>query len=395
MGHVIEPDDVPRPYALLAELTHACPLRCVYCSNPIALTSRAEELTTAQWCSVLAEAASLGVLQAHLSGGEPLLRPDLDQIVAAAHAHGIYTQLVSSGIGLTADVLHALGVHGLDAVQLSVQAHDPISSDRIAGARAWAVKARAASVVVDQGLPLTLNVVLHRGNIDEVDAIVDLALAWHADRLELANVQFAGWAQVNRSVLLPTTAQTARALARFRDLRARLGTALPMVWVLADHHEQRPKACMHGWGRVSLTVAPDGRVLPCPAATSITSLRFDTVRERSLAEIWTRSPAFAAYRGEAWMPEPCRSCPQSGDDFGGCRCQAFALTGDASRTDPVCELSPDHGLVRAAVAAADATSTMWSLDAARPRAMTVTARRHGDRRPVRTPAAAPPAPSPR
>lgn len=361
---------VPRPYAMLAELTHACPLRCVYCSNPVSLTRRQDELTTAEWCRVLAEAADLGVLQVHLSGGEPLARADLAELVAAARSHGLYTQLVTSGVGLSAEVLRDLHANGLDAVQLSVQAHEAGLSDRVAGARVWESKARAAEVVAAEALPLTLNVVLHRGNIDHVDAVVDLALAWHADRLELANVQFAGWALANRSVLLPTAAQTARALARFRERRAQLRGTLPMVWVLADHHEGRPKPCMQGWGRVSLTVAPDGRVLPCPAATSIPTLTFDSVRARSLADIWAGSHAFEAFRGEAWMREPCRSCEHRGSDFGGCRCQAFALTGDPARADPTCELSPDHGLVVAAVAAADGATGPWSLSAAVPRGRT-------------------------
>jgi pyrroloquinoline quinone biosynthesis protein E len=367
MGVVSNPRKVPPPYALLAELTHACPLHCVYCSNPLELTRREAELTTSEWLRVLEEAAALGVLQAHLSGGEPLNRNDLEDIVAEASRQGIYTQLVTSGVGLSADRLRRLSEQGLDAVQLSVQAADPIHSDVIAGRRSWEIKRRAAAAVVVEGLPLTLNVVLHRHNIDDIERIIDLALAWHADRLELANVQLYSWALLNRGLLLPSRSQTARALARFRDRRDQIGDRLSTTWVRADYHGLRPKPCMNGWARVSLTVAPDGRVLPCPVAGGIATLEFDSVRDRSLEWIWTRSPAFLAYRGEAWMPEPCRSCDRRTIDFGGCRCQAFALTGDAARTDPVCELSPDRHLINEVVAEADAAvdATTASLDSLR------------------------------
>jgi pyrroloquinoline quinone biosynthesis protein E len=345
------------PFALLAELTHRCPLHCVYCSNPLELAKRSDELTTEEWRRVLRESASLGVVQTHLSGGEPLLRRDLAEIVAAAHEQGIYTQLVTSGLGLTGPRLRSLRERGLDAVQLSVQAADSELAGAIAGASAFAQKRAAAAEVVAAGMPLTLNVVLHRQNIDHLDTIVDLALEWRADRCELANVQLYNWALLNRLVLLPSMEQIRRAHRRFQERRLQVGERLRMIWVTPDYHEQRPKPCMNGWGRVSLTVAPDGKVLPCPVASSITTISFESVREHSLSWIWYESAAFAAYRGTAWMAEPCRSCDLRDIDFGGCRCQAFVLSGDAARTDPVCGLSPDHALVTAAVAAAHAAST--------------------------------------
>jgi pyrroloquinoline quinone biosynthesis protein E len=318
------------------------------------LARRSDELATTEWCRVFVEARALGVVQAHLSGGEPLLRSDLEEITAAAHAQGVYTQLVTSGVGLTRPRMEALREAGLDAVQLSVQAADTSTAGLIAGAAAVPAKRAAAAAVTAVDLPLAINAVLHRHNIDHLDAIVDLALEWGADRLELANVQFYGWALANHSFLLASTAQMRRAHRRFEERRREDGGRLDMVWVRSDYHDRLPKPCMNGWGRTSLTVAPDGRVLPCPAASSISTLPLDSVRERSLRWIWSESPAFTAYRGTAWMSEPCRSCERRHVDFGGCRCQAFALTGDASRTDPVCGLSPDGELIAAAVAAADA-----------------------------------------
>jgi pyrroloquinoline quinone biosynthesis protein E len=352
-----ETHEPPRPYALLAELTHSCPLHCVYCSNPLALVDRDDELTTEQWQSVVADAASIGIVQAHLSGGEPLRRTDLEEIVAAARGVGIFTQLVTSGVGLTADRLAALTEAGLDAVQLSVQAADPKGSDVIAGRRSFSDKREAARLVVAAGVALTINVVLHRRNLDGLDAMVDLAVEWGADRLELANVQFYGWAAENRERLLPSEAQTRQAFERFAHRRSELKDRLAMVWVRQDHHETRPKPCMNGWGSTSLTVAPNGDVLPCPAATSIAGLAFDNVRRQTLSWIWAESDAFNAFRGEGWMLEPCASCPYRHQDHGGCRCQAFALTGSAARTDPVCRWSPEHHLIVEAVTRANSSQS--------------------------------------
>ncbi|MET8681038.1 pyrroloquinoline quinone biosynthesis protein PqqE [Streptomyces sp. NPDC004647] len=338
-----------RPWALLAELTHACPLHCPYCSNPLELVSRSRELSTGEWEEVMRQAGAFGVVHTHLSGGEPLLRPDLEPIVTAAESAGIYTQLVTSGTGLDEDRLAGLVGAGLRSVQLSVQHAEPEASDRVAGRRSFAVKERAAALVRDAGLTLGLNVVLHRDNLDAVDEIVELGLAWGADRIELANTQFYGWALRNRTALLPTRDQLARARDTVQRRRAQLAGRTDLVWVVPDYFDGVAKPCMGGWGAVSLTVAPDGTVLPCPAAATLPGLDPPNIRDRPLDWIWDRSHAFNAYRGTDWMSEPCRSCSQRDTDFGGCRCQAYALTGDAARTDPACGLSRDHALLRAMV----------------------------------------------
>ncbi|MEV5338541.1 pyrroloquinoline quinone biosynthesis protein PqqE [Streptomyces sp. NPDC052676] len=339
-----------RPWALLAELTHACPLHCGYCSNPLELTRRSRELSTERWTDVMRQAGELGVVHTHLSGGEPLLRRDLEQIVAAAEAAGIYTQLVTSGVGLDQARLAALADAGLRSVQLSVQHADPDASDRIAVRRgSFAEKERAAALVRSAGLPLGLNIVLHRENLDAVDAMIALGVSWGVDRVELANTQFYGWGLLNREALLPTRDQLARARAVVERWRERLSPASgpDLVWVVPDYFDGVAKPCMGGWGAVSLTVTPDGTVLPCPAAAALPDLDPPNVRDHPLSWIWEQSPAFTRYRGTGWMTDPCRGCSRRDEDFGGCRCQAYALTGDASRTDPACRLSPDHGLIRA------------------------------------------------
>ncbi|MCX5414339.1 pyrroloquinoline quinone biosynthesis protein PqqE [Streptomyces sp. NBC_00059] len=337
----------PPPWALLAELTHACPLHCGYCSNPLELTRRSRELTAAQWADVFRQAADLGVLQTHLSGGEPLLRRDLEAVVTGAEKSGVYTQLVTSGSGLTGERLRSLTGAGLRSVQLSVQHADPGTSDRIAGSRAFAAKEDAATLVREAGLPLGVNVVLHRHNLDALDALVELALRWGADRIELANTQFYGWGLLNREALMPDREQLARAVESVTGWRERLEGRLEIVWVAPDYFDGVAKPCMGGWGAVSLTVAPDGTVLPCPAAATLPGLGPVNVKDRSLRWIWEESKAFNLYRGTDWMPSPCRSCDRRDQDFGGCRCQAFALTGDATRTDPACSLSPDHAALTA------------------------------------------------
>ncbi|MEU6064492.1 pyrroloquinoline quinone biosynthesis protein PqqE [Streptomyces sp. NPDC047082] len=342
---------VPRPWALLAELTHACPLRCPYCSNPLELTRRSRELSTDQWVDVMRQAGDLGVVSTHLSGGEPLLRDGLEAIVAAADSAGIHTQLITSGLGLDRARLAGLLAAGLRSVQLSVQHADPGSSDRIAGRRSFAAKERAAALIRQAGLPLGVNVVLHRDNLDVIDALVRLALEWGADRIELANAQFYGWALRNRAALMPSREQLRRASETVARWRERLAGRAELVWVVPDYVDGVAKPCMGGWGAVSLTVTPDGTVLPCPAAATLPGLDPPNVGDRPLAWIWEHSGAFDQYRGTDWMQEPCRSCPRRDEDFGGCRCQAFALTGDATRTDPACRLSPDHHLVEKAVAA--------------------------------------------
>jgi PqqA peptide cyclase len=342
---------VDRPLGLLAELTYKCPLHCPYCSNPVAVPETAE-LALHEWCRVLEEARELGVLQVHLTGGEPLARPDLTPLVAHARELGCYVNLVTSGVGLDQRRASELAQAGLDHVQLSIQDTDRGAADEIAGARVFDHKMAAARTVRALKLPLTINVVLHRGNIGRIGPIADLAAALGADRLELAHTQYYGWGLLNRSALLPTRDQVAAAEQALAQARVVHGDTLEILYVLADYHEPYPKPCMHGWGRRHIIIAPDGRALPCPAAAQIVGLGIDNVRERSLSAIWRHSPAFTRFRGDAWMPEPCRNCPRKEIDFGGCRCQAFQLTGDAARTDPVCQLSPDHHLIEAALQAA-------------------------------------------
>ncbi|MBV9160690.1 MAG: pyrroloquinoline quinone biosynthesis protein PqqE [Pseudonocardiales bacterium] len=337
-----------RPLGLLAELTYKCPLHCPYCSNPVAVPEAAE-LALHEWCRVLDEARQLGVLQVHLTGGEPLARPDLTPLVARASDLGFYVNLVTSGVGLDERRANELAQVGLDHVQLSMQDADRMAADTMAGARVFGRKIAAARAVTALELPLTINVVLHRGNIGRIRPIADLAAALGADRLELAHTQYYGWGLINRSALLPTRDQVAAAEQALAQAQAVYGDTLEILYVLADYHEPYPKPCMHGWGRRHIVIAPDGRALPCPAAAQIVGLGIDNVRERSLSAIWHHSPAFTRFRGYEWMSEPCRSCPRKGIDFGGCRCQAFQLTGDAARADPVCQLSPDHHLVEAAL----------------------------------------------
>jgi PqqA peptide cyclase len=334
------------PLGLLAELTHRCPLGCPYCSNPIALESHADEIDTATWAQVFAEAADLGVLQVHLSGGEPTARRDIVEITAEAHRAGLYTNLITSAVALTEKKLAALAEAGLDHVQISIQDADAVSADRIAGYDgAYARKRAVAKEVVRLGIPLTVNAVIHRANIDRITAMVDQAVALGASRVEIAHVQYYGWAFTNRARLMPTKQQVERAVGCVEALRQRYHGIIVIDAVLPDYFARYPKPCMGGWGRRSLNVMPSGKVLPCHAAETIPGLDFWSVREHSLANIWHSSPAFNAFRGTDWMKEPCASCPRRLEDFGGCRCQALALTGDARATDPVCHLSPHHRLV--------------------------------------------------
>jgi PqqA peptide cyclase len=339
---------LPRPLGLLAELTHRCPLGCPYCSNPLALEARDDELDTATWARVFGEAAALGVLQVHLSGGEPAARRDLVEIMASAGDAGLYTNLITSGVGLTNERLGALADAGLDHVQISIQDSAEASADHIAGYRgAYARKNALAAQVVRLGLLLTVNMVVHRANIDRIEDMVTLALDLGASRIEVAHVQYYGWALKNRATLMPTRAQVERATRVVEDLRTRHEGRIVIDAVVPDYHARYPKPCLGGWGRRSLNINPSGRVLPCHAAEVIPGLEFWSVRDRSLAEIWQSSPAFQAFRGTGWMQEPCASCPRREVDFGGCRCQAFLLTGDARATDPVCVLSPRHAEVAA------------------------------------------------
>jgi pyrroloquinoline quinone biosynthesis protein E len=339
-------EKLPTPLGLLAELTHRCPLGCPYCSNPLKLDLRADELDAATWARVFREAAALGVLQVHLSGGEPAARRDLVEITAAARAAGLYANLITSAVGLTGKTLDALADAGLDHVQISIQDSIETSADRIAGYEgAFARKRALAAQVVRLKLPLTVNAVIHRANIDRVADLVELALALGAARVEIAHVQYYGWALENRAALMPTAEQVRRAVGEVEALRERHRGRIVIDAVVPDYYAKYPKRCVGGWGRRSLNVTPAGRVLPCHAAESIPGLEFWSVRDHSLADIWGSSPAFRAFRGTDWMQEPCASCPRRHEDFGGCRCQAFALTGDARATDPVCHLSPKHAIV--------------------------------------------------
>ncbi len=331
----------PPPMALLAELTHRCPLACPYCSNPLELTGIKEELSTEEWIRVFQQAAEMGVLHLHLSGGEPASRRDLVELTAAGAAAGLYTNLITSGVGLTEKRLLELADAGLDHVQLSLQGTNPASADRVGGYKGgYDRKMAVAAWVKASGIPLTVNAVCHKQNMDQLDDMLDLAVKLGARRIEIATVQFHGWAERNRAALMPTREQVERANKTVIEARKRLEGILVIDYVPADHHSSYPKACMGGWGRIGLNVTPSGRVLPCHAAETIPSLTFDNVREKSLSDIWYHGSAFNAYRGEDWMPELCRSCDRKAIDFGGCRCQAMALAGDASATDPVCIRSP-------------------------------------------------------
>jgi pyrroloquinoline quinone biosynthesis protein E len=337
---------VARPYALLAEITYQCPLHCPYCSNP---TQRnGHELTSEEWKRLIREAAALGVLQIGFSGGEPLVRRDLAELVRAAREANLYTNLITSGIGLDDDRVRALRNAGLDSVQLSFQSDDADLADEIAGARAHQRKLDCAGKIRAAGIPLSLNFVIHRRNIDRLPQMIELAETLGAERVELANVQFYGWGFINRAALLPTREQVIRAREIATTAKARLAGKIDIFYVLPDYYETRPKPCLNGWGQRYLTVNPIGDVLPCPTASSaIPDLHFENVRRRPLDWIWAESESFNRFRGTEWMPEPCRSCPQKEIDFGGCRCQAALLTGNAANTDPVCTLSPNRGVVDA------------------------------------------------
>jgi pyrroloquinoline quinone biosynthesis protein E len=331
------------PIGLLAELTHRCPLGCPYCSNPLALDARERELDTQTWTRVFEEAATLGVLQVHLSGGEPGARRDLVEITAAARSSGLYTNLITSAVGVTASTVEKLVAAGLDHVQISIQDSEPDSADKIANyAGAFARKKALADRLVALKVPLTINCVVHRANIDRIAAMVGLAVSLGASRVEIAHVQYYGWALRNRESLMPTADQVPRAVKAVEELRRRYHGKIVIDAVFPDYYARFPKPCVGGWGRRSLNVTPAGKVLPCHAAEVIPNLEFWHVQDHSLADIWANSPAFQAFRGTAWMKEPCRSCERRDIDYGGCRCQAFMLTGDAAAADPVCHLSPHH-----------------------------------------------------
>ena len=340
--------------ALLAELTHRCPLQCPYCSNPLDLERASVELETEEWLRVLREAADLGCMQVHFSGGEPTARRDLDALVEGANQAGLYTNLITSGVGLTEARLQALKRGGLDHIQLSFQDSTREMNDFLSSTRTFELKSKVAKLIKKYDYPMVLNVVLHRLNIDHVEEILRMAEDMGADYVELANTQYYGWASRNRDRLLPSREQLQRAEAATQRFRDKVGQRIRVFFVVPDYFERRPKPCMNGLGSIFLTIAPDGTALPCHAARMLPGIDFPNVRSSSVESVWYDSAGFNHFRGDSWMKEPCRSCPEKTKDFGGCRCQAYLLTGDAANADPVCDLSPHHHLVTEAVARADA-----------------------------------------
>jgi pyrroloquinoline quinone biosynthesis protein E len=358
--------DLEPPLGLLAELTHRCPLQCPYCSNPLTLERVNGELSTEEWCDVLAQAAELGVLQLHLSGGEPTVRRDLTEIVAQAARVGLYTNLITAGVLLTRERLEELISRGLDHIQISIQDSNAAHADRIAHyAGGHAKKLEVAGWAKALKLPLTLNAPIHRQNIDNLPDIIELARALGAQRLEVAHVQYYGWALKNRQALMPTRAQVLASAELIAEARARLKGVLVIDFVVPDYYARRPKPCMGGWGRGIITITPSGKVLPCHAAQTIAGLSFENVREQPLGKIWRDSGAFGAFRGTAWMREPCRSCEFRELDWGGCRCQALAFTGSAANADPACEKSSHH-IAFTEVAAAESQAPAQAFSYRRP-----------------------------
>jgi pyrroloquinoline quinone biosynthesis protein E len=341
------------PLWLLAELTYRCPLHCVFCYNPVDFAQQADELSTDDWMRVLREGRELGAVQCGLSGGEPLLRDDLEQIVAEAHRLGYYTNLLTSGVGLTEARAAALKAAGLDHVQLSFQDSTREMNDFLSHTKTFELKNRVAKIIKDQGWPMVMNVVIHRMNIDHVDRIIGMAHELGAEYVELANTQYYSWAFLNRDQLLPTREQLKRAEEVTDAWRKRLGDSMRLFFVAPDYHEGTAKKCVNGWGSMFLTVTPDGTALPCHTAKMLPGLSFPNVRAHSMREIWFDSEGFNRYRGTGWMKEPCASCDQKEVDYGGCRCQAYLIANDPAAADPVCVKSPQHHLVEAAVQRAE------------------------------------------
>jgi len=343
---------IPPPLALLAELTHRCPLSCPYCSNPFELTARERELDTDTWADIFRQAAEIGVLQLHLSGGEPASRRDLVELVEAARKAGLYVNLITSGIGLTRERLEALDAAGVDHIQLSLQGVRAETADYIGGYKGgFDRKMQVADQIAEIGFPLTLNAVMHRHNLDDLPRTLEMAVEMGARRIEVACVQFQGWALKNRGMLQPSRAQVDTAKATVAEARTRYRGVLAIDFVPPDYFADYPKPCMGGWGSTGLNIAPDGTVLPCHAAETIPDLTFQNAKDTPLSEIWYNGAAFNAFRGTDWMPELCRSCDRRDLDFGGCRCQAMALAGDPAATDPICRKSPHRALVDAAIEA--------------------------------------------
>ncbi len=341
------------PLWLLLELTYTCPLHCAFCYNPTNyVAGSGPELSTDDWIRVLREARAMGAVQLGLSGGEPLTRGDLETLVAEAHRLGFYSNLITSGVGLSEARIAALQAAGLDHIQLSFQDSTRQMNDFLSSTRTFELKSKVAALIKQYRFPMVLNVVLHRLNIDHVEEILEMALKFGAEYVELANSQYYGWAFHNRDQLLPSREQVERAEQIMQRFRERVGAAMRIFFVVPDYFENRPKPCMNGLGSIFLTITPDGTALPCHAARMLPGLDFPNVRSNSISDIWHKASGFTHFRGDAWMKEPCRSCPEKTKDLGGCRCQAFLLTGDAANADPVCDLSPHHHLVTDAVAKA-------------------------------------------
>lgn len=353
-------NEIPLPFSLVAELTYRCPLRCPYCSNPTNLKDYQSELSTEDWLRVIRQARQLGILQFGLTGGEPLLRADLDRLVETAAELGLYTTLVTAGTLFTRERAIQLKQLGLDHVQISIQDSRSLESDRIAGCRSFDQKLNAARLAKELGFPLTLNFVLHRQNLDRVEEMLALAEQLNADRVELANTQYYGWAWHNRTALLPTREQFASAEQAVRAAQQRGRIPMGILYVIPDYYSDYPKPCMGGWGNRTLIITPTGDGLPCQAAMTIPGLEFGNVRDRSLEWIWNEAPGMNQFRGTDWMPEPCQSCDRQKLDWGGCRCQAFLLTQDAAATDPVCHLSPHHAQIQTVLEQLPDESGEWN-----------------------------------
>jgi pyrroloquinoline quinone biosynthesis protein E len=351
-----------KPFWLLAELTYACPLQCPYCSNPMDFAQQKAELSTEQWLDVLTQARAMGATQLGFSGGEPLVRRDLETLIAEARRLGYYSNLITSSVGMDEARIKAFRDAGLDHIQISFQASDEELNNFLGGTRTFQHKLDMARLVKQYDYPMVLNIVLHRRNIDQLAQILDMCAALKADYVELANTQYYGWSLHNRDLLMPTREQLQRAESVADDYRERYKSSMKVIFVTPDYYAERPKACMNGWGKIFLTIAPDGTALPCHAARQLPGLEFPNVRDTSIEWIWNESPAFNKFRGYDWMQEPCRSCPEKEKDFGGCRCQAYMLTGDAAAADPVCSLSPQHDIVVQAVQTANDAGQRAALE---------------------------------
>lgn len=345
------------PLWLLAELTYRCPLHCAFCFNPVDFARQSDELDTEGWISTLQQSRALGSVQCGFSGGEPMLRNDLETLVGEANRLGFYTNLLTTGVGLNEKRARALKDNGLDHIQLSFQDSTREMNDFLSNTRTFDLKNKVASLIKDHDWPMVLNCVIHKMNIDHIDKIIEMALELGAETLELANTQYYSWAVVNRDHLLPSKAQLDQAEEVTNEYRERYGDRLRIIFVVPDYYENRPKKCMNGWGNVFLTIAPDGTALPCHTARMLPGAAFPKVTDHSIESIWYGSEGFNRYRGKDWMKEPCRSCPEADNDLGGCRCQAFMLTGDPAAADPVCDKSPDRGVVDTAIAQAQSTQT--------------------------------------